>query len=694
MNKRIDLIEDSRSGRIGRCYFLNKPDLYSLIGTAAITFAMMFAVPSNAQMVYLSHTAKVSVTVNTDNVVRNMSFGTGENIWTASDQLPGFEGMKPGGVPDPTDDLRWNEMFKYAEWLGLKLLRVMIDQHMYNPDQKGLYTWNSKSMKGLERWLSWARDHKVDVDLMFLDTGVEWNTIEGYVPAFSAAKDYDACLDSYIDCIEHLYKHLDYSCIKMVGFISEPNLFYQWLGGVPIEQAWQDLRARMDARGLSGLPLVGSGATLPAKTFVPDSSHYWSSFGVYEFHHYQISRETNEEFMWINRAHQNGKPVIVGEYGQDVFGKTATYKSILGVARWSLIQLNAGIDGLCHWEFTDWDDMDGKWSMINIWDPYKKELVPYQDITPKINQYYLIGLIHRFTAKNSSVLKTSKDNDDIFTAALRSPNGNYSIYVLNYSDSTDHDVTFTLDNLAVAKTLYRYKITENEKDRIDVIIDHDASFNLSPGQNSFTDSVQKNSLYVYTSFRLNPKDNGIISDDASSPYSQIPDAKSGNITTSLPEGVNLGYEDSEAVSSASGIGLHFNKIHLIHPAIIRTISVFVNSPSGKIRLGIYKSKDESPSNLIAKCKEFEPVHGWNTVEVTSQVQCDAGDYWLAWSPSNDRLNVRKRIPIHRAMEGYSAEITYPYGSLPETISGQINLSNAVSSLYAHFTYLKQNLIQK
>jgi hypothetical protein len=514
---------------------------------------------------------------------------------------------------------------------------------------------------------------------------VEWNKIEGYLPCESAAKDYDACLDSFVDCIDHLVNGCGYSCIKMVAFINEPNCNFLWLGGVPIAQAWRDMRAKLDARGFSGLPLLGTDD-------FPLSPADWAAvkdyFGVYDFHHYGIASETSEESLWINRARQDGKPVIAGEYGATI-PSPADHKTILGVARWTLIQLNAGIDGLCHWEFAEWDDMDGKWSMINIWDPYKNDLVPYYDITPKINNYYLIGLIHRFTAKNSSVLKTSKDNDDIFTATLRSPNGNYSIYVLNYSDNTNHDVTITLSNLDVARTLYRYKITENEKDRIDVTVDHSSSFNVTPGHNSFTDTVQKNSLYVYTSFHLNPNDNGIITDDGPSSPAKVQAPTSGEMPLSLPEGVKLGYVDSTTISS---IGLHFNKVHLIHRATIQSISIYVNSPSGKIRMGIYKSKDEKPSNLIASCKEFDPVQGWNTLEVTSQVQCDPGDYWVVWLPSSGSLNVRQRTPEGKVLLGYAAEIICPYGygPLPDLISNKVNYSvhysNTVSSIYAYFTY--------
>lgn len=656
---------------------------------STMTFMMIFAVPSNAQTAdYQAHAVKVAVTVNTSSIVRTMSYGTGENIWTAGDQIPGGPGMKPGNVPGPADETWWREIFRHADWLGLDFLRIEMEQHMYNPDQKGVYTWNSDDMRALERWLTWSQAHKVDVLLMFRDTGVEWNKIDGIHPVRSAAKNVDACLDSFIDCIDHLLNSRGYSCIKMVGFVNEPNLHW-WEGGVPIAQAWKSLRAKMDARGFSSLPLAGTDESYdvpgkPFADFTPDSSH-WASFGVYDFHNYGIGRIKGEATKWINKARRDGKPIIVGEYGDRVTGAaTADYKTVLGVARWTLIQLNAGIDGLCHWEFADWDDMDGKWSMINLWNPYKKDLVLYYDIAPKINQYYLIGLIHRFIAKNSSVLKTSKDNDDIFTAALRSPNGNYSIYELNYSDTANHDVTVTLDNLAEAKTLYRYKITENEKDRIDVVVDHSSSFNVTPSHNSFTDTVQKNSLYVYSSFHLNPDDNGIMTDDGTSSSSQAHPFKSGGMPLSLPGGVKLGYVDS---SSISNIGLHFNKVHLIHRATIRSIGIYVNfSSSGKILLGIYKSKDEKPYKLIASCKEFEPVKGWNTLEVKSQVECDPGDYWVAWLPSSGSLNVRQRMKEPRVLEGYSADVGCPYGPLPDIISDRMNYSNTVSSIYAYFTY--------
>jgi len=207
---------------------------------------------------------------------------------------------------------------------------------------------------------------------------------------------------------------------------------------------------------------------------------------------------------------------------------------------------------------------------------------------------------------------------------------------------------------------------------------------VAPGNNSFKDTVSRNSFYVYSSFNLNHADNGIITDDGTSSPSHAQPSETEEMPLSLPEGVKLGYVDSDHLSM---LGLHFNKVHLIHRATIRSISIYMNSASSeKMIMGLYRSEDEKPSRLIAGTKEFAPAQGWNTLEVTSQVVCEPGDYWVGWLPSSRSLNVRQRMREPRYFEGYAADVNYTYGPLPDRISGRVSYSNAVSSIYAYFIY--------
>lgn len=79
---------------------------------------------------------------------------------------------------------------------------------------------------------------------------------------------------------------------------------------------------------------------------------------------------------------------------------------------------------------------------------------------------------------------------------------------------------------------------------------------------------------------------------------------------------------------------------LSQTATVISMSYYVATASGMMRMGIYSNGASGPAALLAQTAEFTPVTGWNTRSVVTPVQLVAGTYWLAFQPSNNTLTGR------------------------------------------------------
>lgn len=69
---------------------------------------------------------------------------------------------------------------------------------------------------------------------------------------------------------------------------------------------------------------------------------------------------------------------------------------------------------------------------------------------------------------------------------------------------------------------------------------------------------------------------------------------------------------------------------------LQSISFYVTTAAGQLRLGVYTDASGVPGTLVAQTAAFTPVVGWNTVALTSS-SLSAGTYWLAYAPSSNSL---------------------------------------------------------
>jgi peptidoglycan hydrolase-like protein with peptidoglycan-binding domain len=121
---------------------------------------------------------------------------------------------------------------------------------------------------------------------------------------------------------------------------------------------------------------------------------------------------------------------------------------------------------------------------------------------------------------------------------------------------------------------------------------------------------------------------------------------------------------------------------LSQTATVRSLSFYIRSGSGSIRLGIYDASgpNGNPGKLLAQTASVSAVRGWNTANVTAPVTLPAGTYWLAYEVSNDSLGFNDGITsgVRNVWASQS------FGSLPTTFSTDVDGDRYHFSLYASF----------
>jgi hypothetical protein len=154
---------------------------------------------------------------------------------------------------------------------------------------------------------------------------------------------------------------------------------------------------------------------------------------------------------------------------------------------------------------------------------------------------------------------------------------------------------------------------------------------------------------------------------------------SGNTSTfTIGETNILGTDDS-----GNGNLLLAQSAVLPQSATIKSMSFYVTNPAGKLRLSIYDSSGPNggPGAKIAETSEITPISGWNTANVVFQVSLSAGNYWLAYLPSDNNLGFKSTQDSTSSGRYYS----YAYGALPGTFSSSPISNGYHWSFYATFT---------
>jgi hypothetical protein len=129
--------------------------------------------------------------------------------------------------------------------------------------------------------------------------------------------------------------------------------------------------------------------------------------------------------------------------------------------------------------------------------------------------------------------------------------------------------------------------------------------------------------------------------------------------------------------SANGSWMIAQPAALGQSGTIQSISFFVATAAGKLRLGIYDASGANgdPGVKKAETAELTPGAGWVTANVITPVTLPAGNYWLAFLASSDLMHQRK---------GPGPAVWYPftYGTMPGTFGAGPEHGKVHYSLYA------------
>jgi hypothetical protein len=134
--------------------------------------------------------------------------------------------------------------------------------------------------------------------------------------------------------------------------------------------------------------------------------------------------------------------------------------------------------------------------------------------------------------------------------------------------------------------------------------------------------------------------------------------------------------------SGNGNLLIVQNATLSQSATIQSLSFYVTTASGNLRLGIYDATGPGggPGTLMAETSAFTPVVGWNTANVITPVLLPTGNYWLAYLPSSSGLNFATNFSI-----GAYRYTNFTFGPMPATFPAIVGQGTTHWSLYGTLT---------
>jgi hypothetical protein len=498
----------------------------------------------------------VEIIIDTNTVINRMQGGLGACIHVMTEELPvtddgneyrSWGGSAWGALPGPRDSNAWEQIFNMTDWLGLDWIRLEMNHRMYEP-QKGVLVTDSNEMKILARFLDYCQSRNIDVLLQEMWPDVKWLAYPEFrndriAHLRSAPNDINAWADGFVRLVEFLAKEKRYTCIKWLSIANEPMEDWSWwrLPGDKSQDITPGLvaiRKRLKAKGLK-VGIAGPDGSYSQLIRPPEQAEYCRFSDAISFHDYvstfdwwdkpfkykllKLSETAALFSKWKSYAKaENNKPLFLSEFGTFMLGfdKDATgpaeYTACLRDVQQVIRLSNVGVDALCRWSLLNRGDLDGQWQLINTWDRENKKLLT--DFYPQPNSYYILGLMTRFTAKYSDVLKTQITGSEInglqrvFAVTYRSPtNKHYCLFVTN-----DSEQPFSLEVVVKGLSsgmleLYKYQITEEYKDKKEVIIEPLSKVQVSESQ-PLTDTLPPKSVVVYTSYNLKNDENGKIID--------------------------------------------------------------------------------------------------------------------------------------------------------------------------------------
>jgi len=324
-------------------------------------------------------------------------------------------------------------------------------------------------MRTLYRILDLCEANRVDGFFTQMWNDVDWNAHEGVHPLQSAPKSIPDFARGLGELCEHLLRHRHYTCIRWLCINNERGIADCWWLGpgrriesiTPVPRA---VREELDWRGLA-LPL--SAPDFYTLAYIGQGPFDFDAWvGAFDAHTYVESPEDYARFtrQWVEYARARGKPFFISEMGDFALGWQGSspgprlYGTQQSIARKVLTGLNLGVDGFSRWSFVNRGDLDGQFQLVRTWDMDRRAYLPR--VEPEPVPYYAYGLLTRFQAKHSEILKvTGAEGTSLVAAALRSPAGQLTVYLLN-QETRDLAVNLRLHGVKSDRKWFEYQADE------------------------------------------------------------------------------------------------------------------------------------------------------------------------------------------------------------------------------------------
>ena len=471
----------------------------------------------------------MKVEVFTSEIQHTMQAGLGASWHAISKDIPlnnelykypvrtnNSRGSAWGGNPPVTDTEAWKQIKEHASWLGLNFLRVELSQRMYEPERKQ-YNWDNDEMLALYKILDWCEENGADVFLQQMWHNVEWNSLPGVHPLISAPKDLADFAGGIATLINYLIHEKSYTCIKYFCMTNEPPgpvWGYWWDYGDTegsIDEAWGRLKEEFDRRNIN-IPISG-----PDWTGLPPLNkeilRFAKYLGAIDIHSYQGVTERGEAILkdWAEWSHAQGKPFLLTEIGNMSLGwgtdnpGPKSFDAAISNTCDIIRGMRAGVDGFNRWSFTNRGDLDGQWQLIKTFD--RENQVYLSEILPEPEAYYGFAMVSRFLAKYSSVVSCNNNLPDslLMTAALLSPGGELSIFIVNLQEN-DVDISLQVNDFP-EKELHLYQASKALVNEPGYQTKAVMSFHCEQRR---LIKLPARSISTVSSYLLSPEDGGII----------------------------------------------------------------------------------------------------------------------------------------------------------------------------------------
>lgn len=408
---------------------------------------------------------------------------------------------------DGSKESDWQYVVDRVKKMELQKFRVMVLPQWYEPVNDnndphitdiGKFTFDSPEMQSLYKVLDLAQEQQMEVCIVVWGCPVNVSLLD---PQYSHVKtcfmadqdkegvwitgpvDYDEWAENFSTLIKHLIEDRDYTCVKEITPMNEPDGGPLLTSSEYIKMA-KVLDSRFKKEGIREKVRFNLSDNTDTRTFyLEDCAENLSDIAdLFNSHTYIFGYETPNDVIYdweknnVNISAQAGKKHLVGEFGSNQCVGATRQKDIDLYARGVLMTrlvlnfFNAGAAGVSYWSLIDQyygRDADyQQMQQLGLW-KYMKEAYRTDSTYSRIKkdyevrpQYYSYSLLTRFLKPGSEIYPIDLNDGYAIGSAFKDREGKWTYVFANGSDSSK---LLAINNSLVKGSfdIYRY-----EEDRL------------------------------------------------------------------------------------------------------------------------------------------------------------------------------------------------------------------------------------